>query len=300
MDTFNIFRCEKLKSVRAVLGAIAHNTRKVSPPNANASKASLNIFPKAMSSYAKCRQRFQKKIDQIKAKGSIRKNAVYAHEFIVTCSPELMSTMRRQQQAQYFTDAAHFIVRLHGGDMSNLISMSVHNDESNSHAHYIILPVIDERLNSRSILGGHKSRLSTLQTQFNKEVGRKNGMQRGKKGAKTSHKQLSEYYKQVEHKKALESEIERLEQQAKTLRELIVEYQIKIKNIKLKYVEEFKEVILKPAVLAVGFLMDNHGRAMKEKLDSVIRNAPKFEVEKSLPKGSIDPIVEPVRRLYKR
>lgn len=115
-----------------------------------------------------------------------RKNSVMALEYAVGASPEFFVHSGYNAQA-FLEKAADFVAQRHGKD--NLVSVSFHFDESNPHAHVIVLPITEKtvkwknkngsgertekRLCARDFTGGPK-KLEALQddyyqfcTQFN-------------------------------------------------------------------------------------------------------------------------------------
>lgn len=194
-----IFRISKIKSKRTYRAALAHNLRQDNTPNINTELSHQNVQFKSGKTIENCVANFERSLDGLK----VRKNAVLAHEVIVTGSPEKMAQMSRQEQLAYFQESAKWLIELHGGDASNLVSMSVHYDESTPHAHLILVPKIDNKLNSRAIIGGHRGRLSELQTEFHEKVASRFGLTRGEKNSRAKHEHYSEL-------KTLENRIQEL------------------------------------------------------------------------------------------
>jgi len=185
MSNFQILRVKKLKSKTAMTHAVNHNLRLGrAQSNIDYSKTHLNLVPSKMTALRDCNDRRDKALSSVV---KIRKNAVLAHEFVIAASPEAINA---GLSANYFADAYKFIVDLHNG-AQNVISFAVHYDEKNVHAHVIVCPIVDNKLNSRAIIGGNKSRLSDLQTLFHKQVGSKYGLDRGEFGSKRKHTPLS-------------------------------------------------------------------------------------------------------------
>lgn len=201
-----IFRIAKINNKRGARAALAHNLRLDNTPNINTELSHLNSNLKGMQTMDECMARYDAAMKGLK----VRKNAVLMHEAIVTASPEKMAEMTPQERTAYFRDAARWLVELHGGDMDNLISMSIHNDESNPHAHILLIPKVDNKLNSRSIIGGHRGRLSELQTEFYDQVASKHGLTRGKKNSRATHRHYSDLKSLQERVQELTGEVESL------------------------------------------------------------------------------------------
>lgn len=211
-----IFRISKIKNKRGARAALAHNLRVDNTPNINTELSHLNSNVKGMRTMDECMARYDAAMRGLK----VRKNAVVMHEAIVTASPEKMAEMTPQERTQYFHDAARWLVELHGGDTSNLISLSIHNDESNPHAHILLIPKVDNKLNSRSIIGGHRGRLSELQTEFYEKVASKHGLTRGEKNSRATHRHYSDMKSLQGRLQELTREVEKLTtERDKALRE---------------------------------------------------------------------------------
>lgn len=184
-----ILRFAKIKSVGDLRGSLVHNLRLQETPNADPSKKHLNQTPKALSSMDQCMGRF----DALLNGQNVRKNAVLAHECLVTGSPGAINAMSHKEQQAFFADAVKWLQKLHGGH-SRMISASIHHDEATPHLHCLFVPLDSKnKLNSRAVLGGHRSRLAELQTEFANEVGVKHGLQRGRPKSKATHTTLKEY-----------------------------------------------------------------------------------------------------------
>jgi len=85
--------------------------------------------------------------DRLKELGiNPRKNSVVALEYVValTGTPEEKAKMRENYDPSAFlSDATRWITEKHGG-FNNLIAVSKHYDESNPHAHIIVLPIVEK------------------------------------------------------------------------------------------------------------------------------------------------------------
>ena len=186
---FIVMRVSKLKTRRDVVSSICHNLRVFNPPNVDSSATQNNIIPTPLRTREQCCARFDSILSNIP---SVRSNAVLAHEFVISASPAALDLMTRDQRVKFFKDAFEFIASLHGGTQ-NIVQFSIHCDETTWHAHCIVCPVVAGKLNSRSVIGGHRSRLSELQTQFAQQVGAKHGLSRGVQGSRAQHVDLLEY-----------------------------------------------------------------------------------------------------------
>lgn len=271
MNNMVVFRVAKIKSTRALRGSLAHNLRLQDTPNADPSRRHLNIEPSTLSTIDKCLARNDEVLSGVK----VRKNAVLAHEILVTGSPEHMAALTRAQQMEYFKDAQQYLNKLHGG-ARNLISMSVHFDETTPHCHFIYAPVIDGRLNSRLVIGGHKQRLSELQTEFAAVVGAKHGFQRGEKNSKATHQDLRDLKKLDADVKALNLEREKLSNEISNL-----QFEL---NRQEKRHQIISEKLLNPLLTALTVEVEQMPMMLKKAVDMM------FEYRKEI-QETVSPIV---------
>lgn len=185
-----ILRFSKIKSMRDLRGALAHNLRVQNTPNANPARGHLNQIYRGMETIEKCLTIYGERLGE----QTPRRNAIFAHEAVVTGSPDVINNMDKEQLRRYFVDSLSWLCEIHGGK-DRLVSAVIHHDETTPHLQAIFIPIDDRgRLNSRSILGGHKNRLSELQTEFADRVGARYGLERGRKKSPAQHQSLAEWY----------------------------------------------------------------------------------------------------------
>ena len=204
-----VFRFAKVKSRMGLRALLAHNMRVAKPKNADISKSHLNlhshidyrkeIHGKENLGYLKPREDINSIMHKYhKALGGKkpRKNAVYAHEYVISGSSEQMSKLTRSQQKKYFKDSIEWLKNEYGKE-SKIIHVSCHFDEKTPHAHILIQPIYKGKLNSSFFVGGLSNRMAEYQTRFEREVSLKFGFERGEKNSKATHKDLHEYHKLV-------------------------------------------------------------------------------------------------------
>lgn len=110
-----------------------------------------------------------------------RANASEAIEVVFS----LPTSWHDRDNSDYFFACYEAVTVIFGGE---LISFDVHLDESAPHAHALILPILDGRLNAREILGG-LGNLRRFRSEFNRLVGIpynlpiKNGLNKAQKDA---------------------------------------------------------------------------------------------------------------------
>lgn len=88
-----------------------------------------------------------------------RKNAVLGIELLFS-----LPTNHRCDIVQYFTSCADWVGTEFGG-ADNILSLDIHRDEAQDHAHILLVPLIDGRLNGSDAVGNAR-KLSGLQTKF--------------------------------------------------------------------------------------------------------------------------------------
>lgn len=230
MKSKAVLRFAKIKDTTTLRGALAHNLRVQQPRNADQTKKHMNAFHKDLRTMEACKARFNELLEG----KTVRKNAVLAHEAIVTGSHEALIAMSKEEQTAYFRDALAWLNKLHGGS-NRLISVAIHYDEHTPHMHAIYVPLDEKnKLNSRAILGGHASRLSELQTAFADEVSVKHGLERGLKHSKATHKALKE------HGALVERELPALREQAARLKAEIAELGASLANFGKRFMQEIE------------------------------------------------------------
>jgi hypothetical protein len=197
-----VFRVQKIKSSRALRGALAHNLRVQETPNADSTKLKKNVFGKGMTTIDDCMKRYT---DLIRSQ-KVRTNAVHAIEIVVSGSSERMHEMSLKERTEYFKDSLNWLSGEFGGS-NNLISVVIHNDESTPHMQAIFIPIIDGKLNARAAIGGERSRLSEMQTDFAEKVSEKYDLERGVKGSKADHVTIKEYAARTKELKEVEQEL---------------------------------------------------------------------------------------------
>lgn len=164
-NKFAIMRIGKIVGRKHVRDALKHNLRQLKndPANIETDRTHLNRTHAQLDTYDKCKSKFERNLSDIK----VRKNAVMLHELVITMSPDEAKRMSDEDIKQYFNDAVKWGCEMHGG-AENLISWSVHYDETTPHLHALYTPVfkeknsktnkVEKKLASRRILGSLEER----------------------------------------------------------------------------------------------------------------------------------------------
>lgn len=128
-------------------------------------------------------------------------------------------------------DVYRFVANKFGED--NIVSFYVHCDEKNPHVHCSVLPVDKEtsRISWRAVFGTNKYEMGTfynrLHDDFEREVSRKWGLERGSNMAETAAKHRST----EEYKRDLVNEVAALETTREGLQKQIHRLEIKLKGL---------------------------------------------------------------------
>lgn len=186
---YAIMRTKKLKSIGAVSRSAKHTFRSAPTPNADPAMTGRNRTVGAKGS------------EQVLAAlertlpTKRRKDAVLAIEYLITASPEAFKRHGGKLDdtgSGYFADSLKWLQQKHGKE--NVISATIHLDESTPHmVAYVIPMTADKRLSCREFLGGPE-KLRAMQTDFHAKCGAPRGLERGVEGSKAKHEQVSAFY----------------------------------------------------------------------------------------------------------
>lgn len=185
---YAVFRVEKIKT-RAGLGSRAAHNLRVNPtaaPHADPAKKSQNRTAGARTVEA-VQTALDKRLSSL-AKPP-RSNAVLAVELMLTASPEWFAA---GGDLQAWAKATHAWISTEFGQ-ENILTVSLHRDESTPHIQALIVPIHDGKLRAAHWFDGPK-KLSELQTRYHRNVASL-GLRRGEKRDKPSrHTSLREFY----------------------------------------------------------------------------------------------------------
>lgn len=101
----------------------------------------------------------------INKKRDFRKDASFIASFVISASPEEMSTLTPDQQKAYFETAKDFLDDYFGDDM--LLYADVHNDEETPHMHIGYVPINDD---TRNLRWDAKIKRGTMSQVFQKDL----------------------------------------------------------------------------------------------------------------------------------
>jgi len=226
---FAVLHVQKGSSNSSRLGA--HIDRTFIPANADRNKSELNEH--LIKSNNKLKIDIENRIAAAGCK--VRSNSVKSINIILSGSHERMKLIESEKKLyeKWKNDNKKFIIDKYGKE--NIMRFSVHRDERTPHIHCVITPITkDGRLSAREIVGNKKD-LTKLQDNYATAMDYY-GLNRGVKGSKAKHYEVSEYYKRIKDPISAEISIPR-----KKLTENRDKYLIRIKNaLKPLYFEKKK------------------------------------------------------------
>lgn len=187
--TYAILRAKKLKSLGALARSARHTFREHPTPNADPLHRTRNRTVGAKGVH--------RVLEAIKGRlpDKRRSDAVLCIEYLVTASPEVFKRHGGRLDdlgGGYFADALTWLRARHG--VENVISSTVHLDESTPHlVAYVVPRTEDGRLSCRDFLGG-PAKLREMQDSFYANCGITHGLERGIRGSKAKHEEIAAFY----------------------------------------------------------------------------------------------------------
>jgi hypothetical protein len=166
-----------------------HAYREQATFNADESKSGLNQFAYARS-VRDAFHRYRSRLNE--HQGKIRSDAVMAVEYLITASPEFFEKSTKNQQFEYFNRSLKWLRSIYGAE--NIVSAGIHYDEKTPHLWCYVIPMKNNRLNAKFFIGGHKSRLSELQTDFHQQCCADLGLKRGVEKSVARHVEVRHWY----------------------------------------------------------------------------------------------------------
>lgn len=168
------FRINKInvvdKGLNALLVALKHNKREYpSKENIDSTRTQFN-YALAGEGSAKEINALAKTLRIEAGITTLRKNAVVAIEVLFSGPVR----WHDQDTSSFFNDCRNWVARQIDGE---LLSFDVHLDEGAPHAHALILPIIDRKLNASKIVGD-RANILRLTELFFTEVGNLHGLNR--------------------------------------------------------------------------------------------------------------------------
>lgn len=183
MASSYLMRIGKVKGGGSVLAAVNHNKRftkheRKGTHHIDTTRSHLNYVlagnspPKKIADYAKAQMR-NAGIDKPRA------NAVLAIEIIFSLPVEKL----HHDTKSFFIDCCCWVRNNFAGE---LLTFDVHIDESAPHAHALILPLVNGKMQGSDMVG-KRSNLYRLHNLFHEEVGIRHGLKRSSKTKLSEH-----------------------------------------------------------------------------------------------------------------
>ncbi|MDK9734461.1 plasmid recombination protein [Vibrio sp. B511a] len=248
-----ILRFEKLKSYQKLRSVNAHNQRFHKVPNANPELKNVHLY--GSKNLAKD---VRTELNQRGIKP--RKGAVLALEAIISLSPKYFSDDKKTKD---FTYAAVRFLKENFDE--NVISITLHVDETSPHIHAIILPIKDNgRLSARDYMS--PSRKEELQEIYcNRMSELLNTKFTYTKKSKATHTDLKTYYGMVNEKlKPFKEENQSLKKDVSKLQEKLFKEQEE--NLELSGKVESLEKTIKTQQEEISYL-----KKLVKRLENVVK-----------------------------
>jgi hypothetical protein len=206
----NVSIC-KIKSFAALTMMQHHWNRTIDTPNSDHQKRKYNSYVHGSAEVVSLVRR------KLEDKGikQLRKNGVLALEYILSFSPEYLrddntGKYRKDAKVRYLQWLKATKAWLKNEYGERLISIIIHNDETTSHAHALVLPLGTSKtgkntLNARGITGGAQ-KLREIHDSYADAV-KHLGLKRGVKGSKAKRTTVKEFYTALNESKKIAKRI---------------------------------------------------------------------------------------------
>lgn len=214
----NILRTGKVKTIKDVINAIAHNLRMQMQGNIDAKKSHLNqVLVNSLNADLKSKTDFSDKLSEhYKSLGvQERSDNVRMMEFVVSASPEFFRGMPKAKIEEWANSQVDFMKKEFGAQLKLAV---LHLDEKTPHLHIMIGTELKSIKKYKNRYGTTEKESWSLNAkrygkQFlidlhtrHAEHNEKFGLKRGVRGSMKNHTSLKEYYKMVD--KALSTDYE--------------------------------------------------------------------------------------------
>jgi hypothetical protein len=239
--SFAVLRISKIKSAGGAGGLSAHIERTMDVPNADKEYTGWNFRAAGSGDLWKD---IQDKLSENKIE-EVRKNGVYALEFLMTASPEFFDDLKlvktsasdlEMREVRGLKKVTDFMLRSktwleNQFGESNLVAMKLHLDEKTPHIHAIVTPIVEgkngkKKLSAKSFIDG-REKLRALQDSF-AETHKESGLKRGLRGSKATHTTVKDFYASIKDNPTLEGETLSLVNQRSKKNETLAEKRLEI------------------------------------------------------------------------
>ena len=230
---FAILRVAKIKTAGGAGALSAHIERTMDVPNAD---EELRHYNKRHFGSGDLWHDIKQKLSDNEIT-EVRKNGVYALEFLMTASPEHFSFHKVKNEDgsielkgivknwhEFQKKSATWLAKEFGKE--NIVNFTTHFDEQSPHIHAVVMPITQgkngkKKLSAKSFIDGRK-KLRALQDSF-ADIHKENGLKRGLEGSKAKHTEVKDFYASIKSNPALENETLRLINQRSIKKETLTE-----------------------------------------------------------------------------
>ncbi|MHA2814994.1 MobV family relaxase [Vibrio campbellii] len=234
-----VLRFEKLKSYESIRLSNAHVQRYINTPNADNNIKNYILYGS--------KNVFKDVKTKIEASGlKPRKNSVLCMEAVLSLSPEFFEEEKNERIKLFAKQAKEFLKERYG---NNLVGCYLHLDEQTPHIHAYVVPMTqDGRLSARDMF--NKETLKEFQEYYCNKMNEIEGFDFSyKKGSKAQHKDIKEFYTEINNVSELKKENDSLKDKIKNL-EIEVEDKIdenyrlqgKIEKMEKTFLEQSEQI----------------------------------------------------------
>lgn len=208
--SFAIMRLEK-RNAGNITGMFIHNERKSenhSNEDIDVEKSHLNYQLIECDSYKRAiNEQIEKRYKQNR---NIRVDAVLGVEVVFTSDNDFFKNLTEEEERKYFEKSLEFLKSAVGEE--NVISATVHKDESTPHLHCVFVPIDSQgRLRYKSFVNGRNDLIKLQDEYYNYITQDFKNLERGKNLKETKRKHLDvEEYKIESRRKSVELKLEEL------------------------------------------------------------------------------------------
>lgn len=187
---YAIVRVAKRTARPSVRGMLRHALREDAVPNAIQGAPAPQVLAGDGSSGAA----LARLSAALKAAPRVQKNTVQALDLLVTASRDDMLGWSKDRQDAYFREALEHLAARFGG-MANVLTATVHRDESTPHMQVLVMPRDPATGAFRAVqmLGGPAG-LRRLHDEFHEQIGKRYGLLRGERGQGVEHVPIRQFY----------------------------------------------------------------------------------------------------------
>jgi len=187
---YSIIGIKNHKTMPAIAQVGHHNERTRETRNADPERRHLN--ERLVGSGDLCAD-VQARLDAAGVM-KVRANGIRAVEIMQTASPEWFHQASPEQVRGWLDRSAAWVKGRYG---DNLVSLHLHMDETSPQLHAVVVPITPDGRLCHKELFGHPAKLRDMHTGYNRAVAEL-GLERGTERSKAEHRDIQEWYHQME------------------------------------------------------------------------------------------------------